>query len=334
MAFAPEELVERLTAVLGDKALSVRHVLGQVVVEVAADHWVAAIRALKDDVELDLDYFCFLSAIDWISTPTEVQKVAAAGGGATPGGTFESREGADGYLAPEGDLIQVICRLASATQGHGVTLRVDLDHESPELATLTGIYGGADWHERECSEMFGVTFPGHPNPKKIYLPDHFEGNPLRKSFVLGSRLVKPWPGHVDVEELPASMLPEAPSPAEPTPAEPAAEAAAATPEPAPEPVLEEPQPEAKAEAKPEAEAQPEPEPAAPESIEAESMRTGIPIAVLEHSRAARESSRESPPDIGADLDQAALEAESQRTGIPVSILKRTWESRKRAGGKQ
>ena len=64
------------------------------------------------------------------------------------------------------------------------------------------VYAGADWHERECWEMFGVIFDGHPALRHLYLPSEFEGHPLRKDYALLSRVVKPWPGLVDVEAMP------------------------------------------------------------------------------------------------------------------------------------
>ena len=63
-------------------------------------------------------------------------------------------------------------------------------------------YAGADWHEREAWEMFGVSFAGHPGLRHLYLPGSFEGFPLRKDFPLLARQVKPWPGIVDVEPMP------------------------------------------------------------------------------------------------------------------------------------
>src|SRR4029450_11204297 len=57
-------------------------------------------------------------------------------------------------------------------------------------------------HERDCWEMFGLTFDGHPALRHLYLPGEFEGHPLRKDFPLLARLVKPWPGIVDVEPMP------------------------------------------------------------------------------------------------------------------------------------
>ena len=50
--------------------------------------------------------------------------------------------------------------------------------------------------------MFGITFDGHPGLRHLYLPGEFEGHPLRKDFPLLARLVKPWPGIVDVEPMP------------------------------------------------------------------------------------------------------------------------------------
>lgn len=73
-------------------------------------------------------------------------------------------------------------------------VRTRVPRDRPELATATGVYRGANWHERETAEMFGITFAGHPDPRPLLLPDGFEGHPLRKEFVLASRVAKPWPG--------------------------------------------------------------------------------------------------------------------------------------------
>jgi NADH-quinone oxidoreductase subunit C len=71
------------------------------------------------------------------------------------------------------------------------------------------VYPGADWHERECWEMFGISFDGHPALRHLYLPSEFEGHPLRKDYALLSRVVKPWPGLVDVEPMPVEAADEA-----------------------------------------------------------------------------------------------------------------------------
>ena len=83
-----------------------------------------------------------------------------------------------------------------------MTLKADLPDDDLRVASLVPLYAGANWHERECWEMFGITFDGHPGLRHLYLPGEFEGHPLRKDFPLLARLVKPWPGIVDVEPMP------------------------------------------------------------------------------------------------------------------------------------
>jgi NADH-quinone oxidoreductase subunit C len=67
------------------------------------------------------------------------------------------------------------------------------------LDSVTGIFAGAAWHERETFEMFGIDFTGFDDGsglpiRPLLLPDGFEGTPLRKSFQLAARASKPWPG--------------------------------------------------------------------------------------------------------------------------------------------
>jgi NADH-quinone oxidoreductase subunit C len=71
------------------------------------------------------------------------------------------------------------------------------------------VYPGADWHERETWEMYGIEFTDHPALRHLYLPFDFEGHPLRKDFPLLAREVKPWPGLVDVEPMPGDDEPAA-----------------------------------------------------------------------------------------------------------------------------
>jgi NADH-quinone oxidoreductase subunit C len=61
-----------------------------------------------------------------------------------------------------------------------VVLRVVVSRSAPVAPTLTGVFSGADWHERECFDFFGVVFDGHPNLKPLLLPDDFHHHPLLK----------------------------------------------------------------------------------------------------------------------------------------------------------
>ncbi len=66
-----------------------------------------------------------------------------------------------------------------ATPGR-IALRVLLSHAKPEVPTISGIFSGADWHERECHDFFGVIFTGHPNPAPLLLPEDADFHPLLK----------------------------------------------------------------------------------------------------------------------------------------------------------
>ncbi|WP_214409849.1 NADH-quinone oxidoreductase subunit C [Sphaerisporangium fuscum] len=88
----------------------------------------------------------------------------------------------------------VVAHLYDPMRHAHLLLRTRVPREDPRLASATGVFRGADWHERETFEMFGVIFEGHPHLVPLLLPEGFEGYPLRKDFVLAARVAKPWPG--------------------------------------------------------------------------------------------------------------------------------------------
>jgi len=93
----------------------------------------------------------------------------------------------------DGEMV-VVAHLWSIAGRHHLMLRTRVSADGGSVPTLTGVFRGAAWHERETAEMFGLTFPGHPHPAPLLLPEEFEGHPLRKDFVLASRVAKTWPG--------------------------------------------------------------------------------------------------------------------------------------------
>ena len=155
-------------------------------VRIPADSWVAAHTTARDI--LDLVFFSWLSAIDWTN---EVEV------GDPPSQEVEER-------------FELLTTVADLTEGKRVTFSTDIPKASPSIASLVEIYPGANWHEREAAEMFGIDFAGHPDLSHLYLLDSFIGNPLRKSYPLLSREVKPWPGTVDVEAMPEGPSTENP----------------------------------------------------------------------------------------------------------------------------
>jgi NADH-quinone oxidoreductase subunit C len=65
---------------------------------------------------------------------------------------------------------------------------VDLPHDDPTVDSITPLWGGANWHEREAFDLMGVIFKGHPDMRRIMLPEEFEFHPLRKDFKVGRRV--------------------------------------------------------------------------------------------------------------------------------------------------
>ncbi len=155
-------------------------------VRVSNDGWVPT--AMKAKFELGLVYFSYLSAIDW-SNDVEV--------GDAPAEEVEER-------------YEILFAAADLDEGRIVHFSTDVSKESAQLPTLSGVFAGANWHEREAAEMFNIEFIGHPNLIKLYLPTGFEGYPLQKAYPLLSREVKPWPGTVDVEGMPEGPSEENP----------------------------------------------------------------------------------------------------------------------------
>jgi NADH-quinone oxidoreductase subunit C len=126
-------------------------------VDVAPEHWSALVTAARD--ALGCDFFDWLSAVDDV----------------------------DAGLA-------VVAHVWSTSRRYGVLLRTHVPRDESSLASIVAIYPGAAWSERETYEMFNVEFVGHPDLVPLLLPPGFEGHPLRKDFVLASRVAKAWPG--------------------------------------------------------------------------------------------------------------------------------------------
>jgi len=203
---ARSALLEALVAELGDDLVEHHFVAGvDLWIRVTAEAFADTAAYLRDRQRFR--YFDFLSAIDWMPSPYGRSLESAVDVALGDGDAAEAVEMTTGYAG--GDTrFQVIARVHSLTTGIGVTIKADLDPEVMAIPTWTEHYPGADWHEREAWEMFGITFIGHPGLRPLYLPGDFEGHPMRKDFPLLARLVKPWPGIVDVEPMPTTENPE------------------------------------------------------------------------------------------------------------------------------
>jgi NADH-quinone oxidoreductase subunit C len=99
---------------------------------------------------------------------------------------------------------EVVLRLWDVDRRTGVVLRTTCPRDDATLPTLTGVWGGAAWHERATAELFGIAFAGHETAPLLLAPG-FEGHPLRKDFVLAARGAKRWPGQKEPGESDADL---------------------------------------------------------------------------------------------------------------------------------
>jgi NADH-quinone oxidoreductase subunit C len=189
-------VIDALRSKLGDGVVT-QHVHPGVdaTVRVTRDAWAAAAQAMKD---LGFTFFDYLSAIDWYPNLHGKNEEPPTNPIVMPATSAELEHGTTGGETR----FQLLARVVSPSRMIGLHLKCDLPDDDVRAPTWSNVYLGANWHEREAWEMFGIDFTGHPNLVFLYLPGGFEGHPLRKDFPLLARHVKPWPGLVDVEAMP------------------------------------------------------------------------------------------------------------------------------------
>ena len=164
----PAEIGDRVRARFGDDVSSVGESHGHAVVTVVPSRWVELGTFLRDDPAMSFDYFDFLTAVD---------------------------------RTPQGGGFDIVMHVYSTRLNQHCRVKTELGADDPKVATLSGVWAGANWCERETWDLFGIGFEGHPHLVKLVLSEQFEGHPLRKSFALMTREAKPWPGAVEGEEV-------------------------------------------------------------------------------------------------------------------------------------
>ncbi|MFN8545120.1 MAG: NADH-quinone oxidoreductase subunit C [Candidatus Binatia bacterium] len=96
---------------------------------------------------------------------------------------FDCLSNQSGVDYPKRDVIQVVYHLFSYPHRHWLVLKVDAPRDNPVVPTVSGVWSHANWEEREIFDLLGVTFEGHPDLRRILMPEDWPGHPLRKDFV-------------------------------------------------------------------------------------------------------------------------------------------------------
>jgi NADH-quinone oxidoreductase subunit C len=96
---------------------------------------------------------------------------------------FDCLSNLTGVDYPKQGHIQIVYHLFSYALRHDFVLKVDANRDDPRVASVSSVWATADWHEREAFDLLGVHFDGHPDLRRILMPEDWPGHPLRKDFV-------------------------------------------------------------------------------------------------------------------------------------------------------
>ncbi|MBM3358076.1 MAG: NADH-quinone oxidoreductase subunit C [Betaproteobacteria bacterium] len=200
MSTRADTLVGALRSALGDRLAGATVASGEVTIEVAPAHLLAAAGVLRDAPELKFEQLIDLCGIDYRNYGAagsdgawaDIETLGPAGGAppeagaapATDGMTQELRE----HAVPPSKTIArrrfaVVCHLLSLTRNWRVRMRVFCaDDAFPVVDSVIGVWPSANWFEREAFDLFGIVFTGHPDLRRILTDYGFIGHPFRKDF--------------------------------------------------------------------------------------------------------------------------------------------------------
>ncbi|GAW94173.1 NADH-quinone oxidoreductase subunit C [Calderihabitans maritimus] len=147
---SPAELVKALKQEFGDHVAVVQEE-PQLVVEVSREKLVEIARFLRDTPGLAFNFLIYVTAVDKI------------------------------------EYFEVVYAVRSLKERHQLMLKVRISREEPEIPSVTSVWPAANWDERETYDLFGIRFTGHPDLRRILLPDDWEGHPLRKDYPVDRR---------------------------------------------------------------------------------------------------------------------------------------------------
>jgi NADH-quinone oxidoreductase subunit C len=165
----PLQVVEFLREEFSDHILKQEEFRGQMTLYVEKDKLIDICRYLKSEPSMAFNYLRDLTAVDW--------------------------------QAKKDSRYEVVYHLYSIKYKEMIRLKVTVDEKDMSVQSLVPVWAGANWHERECYDMFGITFTGHPDHRRILMPDDWEGFPLRKDYpVKGPDAEHEWIGFKEVLE--------------------------------------------------------------------------------------------------------------------------------------
>lgn len=161
----PAEIVQHIQDKFPEDVLGTEEFRGQASVTIKKDRMLEIFRYLHDEPSLNFDFPKDLCGVD--------------------------------YQGKRDVRFEVVYHLYSVKHEHMIRIKVPVSESDCSVDSVVPIWIGVDWHERECYDMYGIEFKGHPDLRRILLPEDWEGFPLRKDYPAKGP-EKEWPGFEEV----------------------------------------------------------------------------------------------------------------------------------------
>ncbi len=166
----PIEIAELIKGKFGSEVKGVVEFRGQISITVKKERILEIMSYLHKTPELYFDYLADLCGVD--------------------------------YMGKKEIRFEVVYHLLSIKYNKMIRIKAEVPEDDCSIDSVIGIWAGADWHERECYDMFGISFTGHPDLRRILMPEDWDGYPLRKDYPLKSDLgEKEWKPFKQVIEI-------------------------------------------------------------------------------------------------------------------------------------
>jgi NADH-quinone oxidoreductase subunit C len=147
-------LIEKIKARFGAEILTAQNERDEETFTIDREPAYDFFRALRDEPDFQLNFLTDLTAVDWLDRKPR---------------------------------FDVVYQLNSLNLAHRIRVKIGVDGADPWVHSVVGVWGAADWLERECFDMFGIVFKGHPDLRRILMYDSFDGHPLRKDYLYNKR---------------------------------------------------------------------------------------------------------------------------------------------------
>ena len=163
-AAAPPEVLAKpaariLTEALGERVRAISDFRGDLSITVDRAAWLEAARLLRDHPELDYKLFLDLCGVDYLDDADRPER------------------------------FEVVLHVYSVSTKHHLRLKTAVPESNPHVASLVGVWRGANWFEREAWDLYGIVFDGHPKLERLLTHDAFVGHPMRKDYPTARRHV-------------------------------------------------------------------------------------------------------------------------------------------------